>query len=629
MEKASGGQDDVWRHLCIQPQCGACLEPFQHQDELISLFRSGDTIEIHEACQYTWMGCCEQTNARHATFCKTPLCERCRKEEESATVHRDCVQLFVRECDAPDKYFRLWRASVAMRPWRGCVVKVPRKKGLRDLDIALDRQDLAMIRTLIPELRHMVMEAIGGSARVWRYTAVVERAKSLSVHKNTRQLVFDSTDSLSRTGDLLTANGTGDRRAVVQLDRVLSWRRESGQLRLCKSRNLSIIRITMDAFGIAEIERLDSSQSTTNPGVSGHEVYIVEHPANLSLIEAVFDAGYCRLEFPEPRHLTLLNASVTPDASWPIQSIPSPPPHLGQHNDQLAPIQQFGHLQLASTNHAWGITIFFQSGYPVALHAHTRSAPTAVETFRRIPQSGQHSCVWLYFSLSEQDEVLSLSTQFIDDGEGDSSNGSSQPRPCRLLIRTKMQGDIKLGQHKASPFSMVTRETCRRPLLICNQYPLGMSVYSAHQIRMSRIDDISSEEADPLISDGYLTEASLENVATANVFTMRNSQLCTGILLQYKNGTSRCLGQYRLGVDQVVASVENPTHLYYATATKTYPLPIGKYKGIVVEFGTSPQRTPSNDMSSGCKADWISQTLSGFAEFWMTHRSSAMRFRQA
>lgn len=256
------------------------------------VFRSGDTIEIHEACQYTWMGCCEQTNARNATFCKTPFCESCRKEEESATVHRDCLQLFVRECDAPDKHFRLWRASVAMRPWRGCELKVPRKKGLRDLDIALDRRDLAMVRTLIPELRHMVMEAVGGSARIWRYAAVVQRAKSLSVHKNTRQPVFDGTESLSRTGDSLMVDGAGDRRVVVvQLDRVLSWSRESGQLRLCKSRNLSYIRITMDEFGIAEIERLDSAPSTTNPAVSTHKVCIVEHPANLSLIEAVFEVS--------------------------------------------------------------------------------------------------------------------------------------------------------------------------------------------------------------------------------------------------------------------------------------------------------------------------------------------------
>lgn len=287
----------------------------------------------------------------------------------------------------------------------------------------------------------------------------------------------------------------------------------------------------------------------------------------------------------------------------------------------MAPIQQFGHLSLASTNHAWGITVFFHSGCPIALHSHTSSAPTAIETFRRISPSVQYSCVWLYFSLSELDEVLSISTQFIDSGDF-----KVRQRPCRLLITTKMQGEIKLGQHLASPFSMVTTETCRRPLLVNNHHPFALSVYKAHQTRSYQTDDIvPADTASPLISDGYLTEASLENVAAAHVFTLSDSQLCTGILLQYKDGTSRCLGQFRLGLDQMV-SVSHPTQMYYTTATHTYPLPIGKHKGILVEFATG---SPSQGGGDGGKADWMCQAMTGVAEFWVTHRNLAVRFRQA
>lgn len=230
------------------------------------------------------MGCCEQTNARHATFCKTPFCPRCRKEDESATVHTDCLQLFVRECSAPDKYFRLWRASVAMNPWRACSLNLPRKKTLDDLDVAAERRGLAMVKTLIPELRHMVMEAVGDQSCIWRYTTVVERARSLS-GLETAKVVSKTTEAILQDEQCLAQ---GERR-VVALDSVAAWSR-NGELRISDS-DASLIRITMDAFGIERIERLDAAETSTNPATTPYRMYIVEHPSNLSLIEAVFEVS--------------------------------------------------------------------------------------------------------------------------------------------------------------------------------------------------------------------------------------------------------------------------------------------------------------------------------------------------
>lgn len=55
---------------------------------------------------------------------------------------------------------------------------------------------------------------------------------------------------------------------------------------------------------------------------------------------------------------------------------------------------------------SFGITFFARYHYIVAIHEHTKSHPTAVDTFRRIPAPQRLGLVWNYVTLS--DRVLEL-----------------------------------------------------------------------------------------------------------------------------------------------------------------------------------------------------------------------------
>lgn len=55
---------------------------------------------------------------------------------------------------------------------------------------------------------------------------------------------------------------------------------------------------------------------------------------------------------------------------------------------------------------SFGIAFFARYHYFVAIHEHTKSHPTAVDTFRWIPAGKRLGLVWNYVSLS--DHVLEL-----------------------------------------------------------------------------------------------------------------------------------------------------------------------------------------------------------------------------
>lgn len=100
--------------------------------------------------------------------------------------------------------------------------------------------------------------------------------------------------------------------------------------------------------------------------------------------------------------------------------------------------------------------------------------------------------------------------------------------------------------------------------------------------------DRGIQSNDPRIAQ-CSSSASLEHVLNAHVFTDEFSGLCKGILIEYKNGLKRSLGQCRLGMDYV-RTYENPSRLSYASTYRptcqTHSVPL---KGAHVVFDYQDQ----------------------------------------
>ncbi len=50
--------------------------------------------------------------------CQRSRCQDCAASAESAAIHRDCYQLFMRDCTSEEALERLWIATAWRMPWR-------------------------------------------------------------------------------------------------------------------------------------------------------------------------------------------------------------------------------------------------------------------------------------------------------------------------------------------------------------------------------------------------------------------------------------------------------------------------------------------------------------------------------
>ena len=116
----------------------------------------------------------------------------------------------------------------------------------------------------------------------------------------------------------------------------------------------------------------------------------------------------------------------------------------------------------------------------------------------------------------------------------------------------------------------------------------------------------------PPISDGGLSRASLDDVETAFTFVDRETGLCSGIMLQYKNGLIGCLGQCRFGIDDVKRT-DSPEYICFTEAEYYAVPPVYVYKGVKVDFGGCHHR---DDATRDDDVTWTCCKTTGVAEFW-------------
>lgn len=114
----------------------------------------------------------------------------------------------------------------------------------------------------------------------------------------------------------------------------------------------------------------------------------------------------------------------------------------------------------------------------------------------------------------------------------------------------------------------------------------------------------------------YFASASLDRVASTEVFLDRTKTSCRGILIRYEDGTERALGQCRVGVDPSEACVR-PQQIRYLDVSWAL-IEEGLNCRTAVEF-----RSAETHVS--VKKDWLCSNMEGYLKFWFNEDVGMVR----
>lgn len=181
-----------------------------------------------------------------------------------------------------------------------------------------------------------------------------------------------------------------------------------------------------------------------------------------------------------------------------------------------------------------------------------------------------------------------------------------------------LAGDIAIGPYvsgdarnfvlsRTPPKTLIYNITTLDPLSAIGAYSTGSSTIAPfHYPRLSP----------PTFLPAYPSLAPLENVTCLQIFRDQDSRLCRGILLEYKNGAQRALGQCRYGIDPVESSLK-PARICVLDVLYSPPQTSKRLQAIRVE---------STDSCEHCHADdgWTCFTMKGNLEFWVNEEQSSL-----
>ncbi|KAF5006175.1 hypothetical protein FDECE_7450 [Fusarium decemcellulare] len=223
-------------HVGLRPYCGICGGSMEVAERFILLVGNVDST----ACSKR-LGPWIFPNYGHrlrgietVSICRKPDCSRCTVSAEASTVHSDCFEFVARRCKLDDYNLDyLWVVTAWRAPWR----QAPHF-GLRDTEVVepdwpvLDCLDISRNLALLPP-------EILGTIRRYSATSILWRFNAAS--KLTRQFPVALSDSL----------------LSIPLYTIAAWKR-GGQPVTTEGHQLPIIRLTIDSWGIREVERLPS-----------------------------------------------------------------------------------------------------------------------------------------------------------------------------------------------------------------------------------------------------------------------------------------------------------------------------------------------------------------------------------
>ena len=186
-------------------------------------------------------------------LCRAAICMDCNTSTEAATLHPDCLQLFMRSCASRDALDRLWLAATWQDTLPGIQhLRLPKNSASfsATFAMAVEKFNLPQVKMLPREILDPIQELCEPQL-FYRYIVVQEIARRLS-------------------------SGPSGPLETVTMSQISSWKRGSSPKFVGEvNASSSIIRCVFDFLGLKVIERLTERPSFER-GRPGDMAFIVE-----------------------------------------------------------------------------------------------------------------------------------------------------------------------------------------------------------------------------------------------------------------------------------------------------------------------------------------------------------------
>ncbi|AEO68684.1 uncharacterized protein THITE_2054246, partial [Thermothielavioides terrestris NRRL 8126] len=506
--------------------------------------------------------------------CRLADCSRCAASPEFIPVHYDCLEIFRQRCSAPDALRRLWVLAAWRSPWRrarpvhfSCPMV-----GKPTLSMISQFCGLPLLHTLPQELLEIIRSHSQHSL-LWRCIPVLKLARHTSA---------------TAPEPLIT----------LPFHELHSWERNGRLQRVTTSQSpLPILRFTVDSGGISKVERLPDRPQYQGECTT-RSAFIVEQDDPDSKVLAQLQDGRLRLVFLDRPSFQLWNTPAPPSFTL-CRACPA----------EIARCQTFYAVEMDEID---GITFFFSLSRLCGLHIHHRGESCALDSCTRAFSNQQRrGVVWIYLPVSKRDSPLLLGVR----------EEVQITRIQSIVVRTKLVGDVFVGMQctgavqdyslgSSAPLTMIYGEP---------KQPYPVYFFGA----FCRVPDkgptkpfcLPSPHGSPMgATMAYFSWAPLSDVSSTLVFYDESNGACKGILLHYRNGGARAVGQCRLQVDPT-EKVAQPVRVCIRVDSCSRPnredLHIAR-----VRFEQTPQgRTTVVDEG------WESHQMAGIIKFWFTSES--------
>ncbi|KAL6700174.1 hypothetical protein J3F84DRAFT_362948 [Trichoderma pleuroticola] len=461
----------------------------------------------------------------------------CESSIEYTTVHSECYQIFLRVCDfgkLQQDYAlqKLWISTTWRLPWKTAFsmpasnVYIPTSP--KSLELSGQLFGITFLHRLPQELVLAIWRE-SKDALFWRCMSIIRMV----------------TDFETNTAEL----------QIKPLDQVVSWRRNGNLECAPASAMYPVTKLTIDQEGIREVERLRCRPQYTGEFHSD-STFIVEEGSSLHGIEAQFQDGRLRLQ----------TTQIQPKYPY-VWNTPAPP-RFSLCNAHIYYEFDTWRLQVVNTQKIVGITFFFLQDRVYDIYIHDSDESSANALYEQLSPEMQRGAFWIYLPIGTTDRMLVLGTRFISRSE------------YNILVRMEKAGDVVIGRNcffsendyhyedlfpedwpSARPDQCLGGDG---PVTLVygerEQGYLDIPLFGAYCESSSWTlpEPFMLEKPTPERFDrfGYYSRTPLGQIAESTVYYRSDTGGCRGILLRYKNGGCRAVGQCRVNVDPSETTAE-------------------------------------------------------------------------
>ncbi|KAI1873757.1 uncharacterized protein JN550_003026 [Neoarthrinium moseri] len=568
-------------HTCLRTECGICGGALLGGVRFLPLASGEVSPEQRPYLDSAIfpMNRNANLNFNSRLLCWDRNCWRCPLSSEVIAIHSDCFRIFSQEVKADDALERLWVAAVSRSSWRMAPSLRLEQDTNVDVDLVYEKaaiQGVPRLRLLSPELVQMVRDH-SKPATFWRYISVLSFSRELAAASSDRSLPTS-----------------------IPLQNFAAWARGREAVLLEPPGEPPVIRLTIDAHGIKEVERLPRRRSY-HPWRSDKMVYMIEEASSLG--------DYNTLYLKLPQHIRGFHI-------WDLRS----PPMLEDclFSTRIPQSTLFRTVDLEGVS---GLTFFYCTFKFYAVHAHTPSNSCAKQTFDRLVN--KKSTAWIHLPMPKGEEIIALGVRFAQAGTR-GAGGLVTQRPY-FMVRTKLAGDVFLGPPPRGEGQDIILSQLHPRLFIYNSPNLGpATVFGAYPGAGSN-DPLFSPFRQPSLAGGppplgNLSTAPLENVTRIQILEDADLGFCRAVVFDYTNGAQRAVGDCRLGVDPAKTYLR-PSRICYLPTLYPRGLPspglLTRNKAVKVESGSESIHRHDQD-------GWVCSPLEGTLEFLFSGNQSVI-----